>query len=686
MTARRIRCECGRVYEPAKSPKCPSCGAEAAVAVTEPRKPREPEPLVRHERGARDVSSDEDAKPIAISGRTIIGSALIALILLIVYLKRPPPPPPIVNNVSPSPIATASAAPTASAIITPPPNTTPPPPGYFAPQQFDLPAAIASAAPGATIKVPPGFYQGGLMLTKPVHLVSSGGQSWIQSDGRECLNVKSPGVSVQGLQFTCNGIGELAAISVVEGAELELDGCRIQSSTGVGVSLVGAATLKATGVNLTVSNGIALRMQGGKANLTQSTFADSKYALNAANGATLELQSCAFERMDMNGDGGILVLSGQGTTLRATDCQFTGNSGAIWATDGATFSAASSTFKENGTNMNPAAMNGLIALRKNGRAIIDRASFEGNRQGISVGDGSMLELVQSSLLENGLQQTRQIVIPSFPLSIYGQNSSASVRNTIFGDSKQYAVVVVQGATLTLNEVEIYGSRNGAVIVGDRSGQAVHAEIRRARLHNNENALGIFAGSSVVLEDSEARENNEGITVSDNGSHLEMRKGGCFGNRDHGLLVVAEASATATASEFRNNARGAQSGLPKKNMGRGSLTLDGCTLGGNKVFGAGAHSQSELTLLHCNFDGTDKVPVYKERNAIVQNEAPESPSPSPNPSSAPSEETSPTPNESPSASATATPSSTPKARARATARPRRREDDASRILRHIFGPR
>ncbi len=675
MSAKRIRCECGRVYEPAKNPACPSCGAQAIVATAEPSKEKgDDQPLVRQKREAPDVRA-EDATPLAINPRTIviIGGSLLALIVLVVILTRRHDN---VVIVQPSPTATATVSAAPSATVTPPPNNNNQQ-TIVLPQNFDLPGAIASAAQGATIKIPAGLYPGGLVLSRAVHLVASGGQVIIQAEGRECISVRASGITAQGVQFFCNGIGELPAISMADGTDLDLDGCRVQSSTGLGISLVGNSSLKALGTSFNASNGTAVRMQSGKANLTQCTFADSKIALAASNGATLDLQSCAFDRNGANGDGGILLLSGQGTTLRATDCHFTGNSGAIWTTDGAAFFATSSTFKENGTNMNPAAMNGLIALRKGGHATIERAAFEGNRQGISVGEGSTLELTQSTLSENGLQQTRQVVIPSFPLSVYGQNSNATVRNTVFGDSKQYAVVVIQGASLTLEEVEIYSSHGGAVIIGDRSGQPAHAEIRRTRLHNNENALGIFAGSSVVMEDSEARENNEGITVSDNGSHLEMKKSGAFGNRDHGLLVFAEASASATESEFRNNARGAQSGMPRKNAGRGSLTLDSCTLGGNKVFGAGAHTQSELTLLHCNFEGTDKTNIYKERNAIVQMDV--VPSPSPSPSAAADESPSPSPEQ------TASPTATPQRHPRPTPR-RRREDDASRILRHIFGPR
>ena len=63
-----------------------------------------------------------------------------------------------------------------------------------------------------------------------------------------------------------------------------------------------------------------------------------------------------------------------------------------------------------------------------------------------------------------------------------------------------------------------------------------------------------------------------------------------------------------------------SGYRGKSSWRASVTLDNCRIGGNKIFGAGAGPQSELTLTKCTFDGTDKTNIYHERGAIVRNDA------------------------------------------------------------------
>jgi hypothetical protein len=91
------------------------------------------------------------------------------------------------------------------------------------------------------------------------------------------------------------------------------------------------------------------------------------------------------------------------------------------------------------------------------------------------------------------------------------------------------------------------------------------------------------------------------------------------NREHGLHVYANAEATVTDCEIRNNGRGAQSGVPHKPAQRGSLTLEDCRIGGNQVFGVGACAQSQLTLTRCVFDEDSKKNVYRERDAIVQSD-------------------------------------------------------------------
>lgn len=204
MSVKRIRCECGRVYEPAKYANCPACGAQATVATLAPPKP----PADPGATGRR--AEDDVARPAAFSPRVLIiaGAIVLGFLLLVLLVRRnhrpdggsgdvTPQPTQTTRNVTPLPTIPAAAQPTAAPAATPPQS-------IILPQAFDLAAAIASAAPKATIKVPPGFYSGGLVLNRAVRLIGTAGQTIIQSDGRECFSVRAPGVFVQGFQFICN--------------------------------------------------------------------------------------------------------------------------------------------------------------------------------------------------------------------------------------------------------------------------------------------------------------------------------------------------------------------------------------------------------------------------------------------------------------------------------------------------
>ena len=146
----------------------------------------------------------------------------------------------------------------------------------------------------------------------------------------------------------------------------------------------------------------------------------------------------------------------------------------------------------------------------------------------------------------------------------------------------------------MEESDISGSRVAGLVIGERNASPAHAEVKRSRFNHNSIGIGVLAGSSADVEDSECSENNERIIVFEQGSHLNLKKTAIVSNRDHGLQVYANAEATVTDSAFRNNARGALSGVPRKAAQRGSLTLEDCRVGGNQVFGVGACAQSAAT--------------------------------------------------------------------------------------------
>jgi parallel beta helix pectate lyase-like protein len=673
MTAKRIRCTCGRIYDPVKHKKCPDCGAETVVAT-----PAGPPPLPTPPKPKPSVAKSEEEPrgtttplsfPIPINRQTmiVIGGALFALIVIVLAVghsggkKRSGKVEHGGANTEPNPSPSATAHGNTTVVVIPPHGG--------GTESNDLAAMIASAAPGATVKIPAGLYRGGLVLPRAIRLVADskmGGQVVIQSEGKECLSVRAAGVSVQNIQFFGNGIGDLPAISVADNGDLDMEGCKIQSGSAVGVTVSGNASIKALGSAITVTNGSALRLnQGAHGDFTQCSFSNSKIGLFLANGAVAELHACAFENNGMSdSNGAIMMITGAKTQATADDCQFTNNSGAINAIDGATLTVKNSPFKNNGESSRGGSF-GLIVARNSAHATLTGDTFESNRYGVVAMDKSAVEIQKCSFDSTGFRQTQQISIGSFPISIIGQGSSGTIRNTVMTNSNPYGVSVFSGGTATLEEVEIYGSRAAGLVVGDRNGPSGHAEVKRCKFNRNTTGMGVCAGGSANVEESECRENNDGVLVIDRDSQLKLVKTAVASNKDYGLYVHGNAQATVLDSDIQANGRGAQSGTSRKSAERGSLRLEDSRIGGNRVFGIGVATQSELILNRCVFDGTDKTNVHKESGAVVQTDMVAETSPAPEATADPKTERNST-------------------RRRSTPSPdsRRRAEDINRILRQF----
>ncbi len=573
--------------------------------------------------------------------------------------------------------------------MTPPPPTAPPvvPPSPPPRLTNDLAAQLANAAPGATIRIPPGNYPGGLVANRAVHLVGTKGQVFIDGAGRESLAVRAAGVTAQDVQFSNSGTGELPAVSVYEGADLQLQSCQVQSNSAVALSAAGQAVVKARDSSFTARNGTALRLtKAARGDFAQVSFNDSGIGLWLAQGARAELHSCAFLRDGGNGGGAIIVLNNPGTTLLADDCQFANNHGGINAA-AASLTITNSTFSQNGLespNNNPPP---LIALRNKSTGTVSNSLFEANLQGINVRDGSHLEMEKCQFTNTGSRRLREVIPTCEPVSLSDPGTTGKIRDTAFSNSAQYALVVMAGAKIELEEVDISGTRSAGLVVGDRSAGAGTAEIKSCRFRNNSTGLGVFAGSSATARDAKFWDNQDGIIVLDELSQLQGENLSVMRNRDAGLFVHAQGEATVSGSQFQNNARDAIAGVKGKEEQRGALTLTDCRFSGSRFFALGACVGSEVRLTNCNFEGTKKR-IFQEKGAQIRTDAEESPAPSAEPSASP--ESSPaadeeaSPNESPAPADSATPTPAHRPHHRPTPRPHPpTPEDIRRSLRKLL---
>jgi hypothetical protein len=335
-------------------------------------------------------------------------------------------------------------------------------------------------------------------------------------------------------------------------------------------------------------------------------------------------------------NGAIMMITGEKTQVTADDCHFTNNSGAISAMDNAALTVTNSSFKNNGESSRGSSV-GLVVARNSAHATLTGNAFESNRYGIVAADKSAVEIQKCNFEGTGFRQTQQVVIGSFPVSIIGQGSTGTIRNTIINNSSPYGVSVFSGGTATLEDVEIYGTRATGLLVGDRSGPSGHVEVKRCKFNRNTTGVGVCAGASANLQESECRENNDGVLVIDRDSQLKLVKTTIASNKDYGLYVHGNAQAEVIDSDIQANGRGAQSGTSRKSAEHGSLRLEDSRIGGNRVFGVGVATQSELILNRCVFDGTDKTNVHKESGGVLQTDMVAETSPAPDATAEPKTE-------------------------------------------------
>jgi hypothetical protein len=162
----RVRCSCGRVYDPAKHSTCPDCGAESAVesvVVAEKIKPPLPPDLVRE---PTDHSIDKESAPVTEGGAQLAkppkarswqiyaGAAVVLFLGLLWLIARAKPhsdaapTKPDVAQVSPEPSQQPSPAPTSG------PDSKPWQASNTDVSPTPVPSVVASVAPPGAFQDP----------------------------------------------------------------------------------------------------------------------------------------------------------------------------------------------------------------------------------------------------------------------------------------------------------------------------------------------------------------------------------------------------------------------------------------------------------------------------------------------------------------------------------------------------
>jgi parallel beta-helix repeat protein len=494
----------------------------------------------------------------------------------------------------------------------------------------DLRAVAANLADGDTVTLRPGSYQGGFNVAKSVHFVGQGGNMGavsIHSNAQDTITVSGKTVSLENLTLALDSPGDqIRTLHCVGTSHTELNHDIVESKARIDALVSDHASLDAHDSTFqTEGGGCGLKYEGNAHGaLLRCAFSSNRWGLEALNAAQARATSCSFQSNGMpNGDGVVLAAAGAQARIDADQCQFTGNTSPVLATEGGAVAIANSSFKDNGITGEPGNFsNGVVTVKSSAKATLSNVTFDSNKQGIAVANGGSVTVSGCRISNTGIHtDNAAFQYLSNGISVGGQGSSAIVNSgTTISNSTNNGMFVAEGAQLTLDDATVEGSGLDGLWVGNNRGAATVA-VRRGKFARNRYGLACGAGSSGNIQDCHFLGNNAcgvwlfGANTKGTISNSEFR-----GHKGVGLWVQGLAEGQATGCTFDGNARAIQVGIAHKEEEAGTLTLENCTVTNNSICGIVALMKSTLTLRGMRFASNHNVNLSKDQETIVHDES------------------------------------------------------------------
>ncbi len=657
MAAKKIRCICGKIYEPAIHPACPDCQAPhpgskplSPAPASPPALPvaQEPLPLVPPEKQTM-LDSDRTKRPwnylpapVPARGKLILCAILAGLLVGGWLILRPPRKAP-----EPTPKPTEKASSTAT-LATPNPTPVPIKDPVPTPQKDpapvvlkdlapispkDLAAEIAKAKPGATLKLAAGTYRSGFTIDRPIHLIgdSTGGPVIIHNDDAGPLIIKAPGVVMENLRFTGQSKDLAALMNVIDKAEIDVRQCLFDTTGSHG--LVGEATAKITASRCTFSTntqGTGLQLAGtSRAEVSDCLFKGNRWGCGFREAAQGRVKGCRFEQNGLPDKSGYsLGVSGEKTYAIAEQCTFTENQRGVVANDGGHLSLKGCIFKNNGVTDAPTHLSfGTLNASSRAQVLASECTFDSNRQGLVVQSGGSAKVDNSLFTNTGLRVAHaNLAFFCNSVSATGEGSKVTLYKTNIRQALQIGVRVIEGAALEMEDCEVSGGLGSGLWVGMVEKMRSEAKVVNCRfLEHKMDGIYIWRDGVVTISKSTLSHNlSDGIEIA--GDKATIAAEGCAitHNGQCGILSLQKAFSVLDGCTVQGNRYGVQNGLPKAKDGSG-LFLNNCTVSDNTEFGVGALDGS-LTLDDCTVT-KNKRNFYKTGGLILETSNGKKPLPS-----------------------------------------------------------
>ena len=495
----------------------------------------------------------------------------------------------------------------------------------------EIEPVLRQASDGDTITLKPGTYAGGFVLDKKIRITGEKGEpgKFVIHTGvqKRPLRITAKGATLANLQILHDKDGK-PALMLENESEPVFENCELKFRTGIGIHGNSPATFTARNCSFASAEGRVMLFRGpSKVEMTQCTFTGGSTAFIADQEVQFTLRECKFKDIGEKGTKDPAVkISGADTGITAEDCTFSGCRLPLQATEGASLTLTKCTFTGNGVPGEKGDFTqGIIAVNKKAGATMKEVTFEKNAQGINLYDGGTIQIEDCKFTNGGLL-LKDAGFMNFcvPLRLYGEGAKAVVRHSTFAQSKPYAVLVEDGAVVSVEDSDFTGTQLTALIAGRtsdaKSAALSEVSVKKSRFSGNIECISL-SGAKGTVDECEFLNNVSGLSASGAGTTANVTGGMVTGQKDYGFLITAEAALTLSGAKLEDNRNGVQIGAVNKPAEKASASIRDCKFSGSMDADVLALGKSKVTMRLCEFDPAEGAKVKRAKSAEIESDPP-----------------------------------------------------------------
>jgi hypothetical protein len=470
----------------------------------------------------------------------------------------------------------------------------------------DIQVVAASLTDGDLVTVRPGTYTGNCEIAVNARFVGPAPDKGVASirsvdPKRVGMSISGKKVSLENLSLNREAVDDAPAVRISSDSQVEMTACATSTKSRFAVLVTENASFTAQASQFSaVGVSVCLKYEGNAhGSVSRCTFSGGEWGLEGLTTGQIEASNCTFEKIGSpDGQGSIVAVVGGRASAKLDTCQFTDNTVAVYASEGASLTLIGSTFRNNGVNDGAANKStGLVCVKNKAKAVLQNDTFDNNKQGLIAVKAGSLTLTHVMMNHTGL------IVQNAALRPFCQSIAANDQDTIvvatdctIDDSRAWGIAVGGGAHFKMEGGSVGQALNSWLYLG-RDGRAT-AEFDHVQFTAAGNTgLYVCAGSSLTLRHCQISDvANAGLLVRDRGTEALISDTTIKDCKGVGIFAQLEGTISAGGCTIEENARGIQAGNSEDDPAKSAaIALTDCTVRGNSIFGLGTWQRGTIKM-------------------------------------------------------------------------------------------